>query len=281
MVRLLLAALVAFGLSGCVDQPDQGGSATEGSFVASDPGGDRLVAWSDGLTREVSAPPFGLLERPAGVTQTPDGALWIASFGSGAIVRNAEGVEDVHFVDRDVLEEPVALAWHEQRLYVAGNDTSNVVVLDRDGDLLANLSDPWLRQPHDLAFGPGGELVVATSPVFQAPGAVQVRDPASGEVLRWLVPPDEVFEVQALAFDGDELLVADWHADRILRYDFHTGERLDSWAADGWAGPQDLAVDADGGVVVGCDDGVVHLGPDGSLRQAWTGPPARGVSLTP
>lgn len=120
-----------------------------------------------------------VVDRPVDVAVGPEGELFVASFGRGSVLRfEAQSGEylGVVFHDPLVLDEPSALHWSEARLLVVGNDSSNLLALGADGEVLDIVGDGMLRGPLDLAVEPSTGLLHVTAQAVDPVQGVQVWD---------------------------------------------------------------------------------------------------------
>jgi DNA-binding beta-propeller fold protein YncE len=149
---------------------------------------------------------------------------------------------------------------------VLGNDSRNLVLLDRDGAVQAELGgegspDP-LRAPHGFALSDDGRAFVATSPTEPDLGLVQVWDVRSGERLYDFAAYGEIEEGTDAVLGPDGVLwVVDWFGSQVVRFDPDSGEKLDVFAgpSEGVDRPISLVFD-DAGVPWLLDQrGVVRL----------------------
>ncbi len=119
-----------------------------GFLVADAQGGAVRSYGADGTFRGA----FGQdqLEEPTDVTWGPEGDLYVADFAASAVFRfdavtgEARGIA---YLDRQVLEEPMAIRGTDDVLLTLGNDTSNVAVTRPDGGLAFSFGDPSLLWP--------------------------------------------------------------------------------------------------------------------------------------
>ncbi len=180
------------------------------------------------------------------------------------------GVRTARVGGEGLLREPHGLAWGGTWLAVADTAASRVAFLDGEGRL-ANLAVPeTLREPEDVAWAPGGVLVVADTWNHR----VLLFNPADGKVRELPVPPGGWYGPRSVAVAPDgTLAVADTGNRRIVLY--APGARR-SWTL-GEAGsgrgqlqePVGVAWQGDGELVV-CDTGnhrIQVFGRDGSVRR--------------
>lgn len=203
------------------------------------------------------------VDRPAGVRLGPDGRLYSAGFGQGDIVRydvRSGAMMDVFFWDTTLLEEPVELAFHGEDLVVLGNDTANIVVLDRAGMPVASFGNPVMRAAHDFVIGPDDLLYIATDSHPQLGTAIQVWD-FTGTMLRQFATPGEVAVASSVALDAaGQLYVCDYDRGTVIRFDAATGEAR-GVLADGLVHPVSLDFGLDGQLYVLDAAGVHRFDP--------------------
>lgn len=189
------------------------------------------------------------VDRPASVQRGPDGLLYSAGFGRGDVVRYdlATGaMMDVFYWDTRLLEEPMELLFHGDHLLVLGNDTKNVVELDRTGYPLRELGYPTMRGAQDFVLGDGGQLFVATESHPELGSAIQVWDLATGTLARHFGSYAELAFAAGLALHDGVLYVCDWERGRVLRFDPATGTSLGVLVDEGLLLPVELDVGPDG-----------------------------------
>ncbi|MCB9598359.1 MAG: hypothetical protein H6719_36935 [Sandaracinaceae bacterium] len=179
------------------------------------------------------------------------GQMFVSSFDTGAVHRGDEGVI---FRDTWFLQEPVAMGWHEEVLWVLGRDGRHFVLLDADGTLLDLIGGPELDRTHDFVRASDDRLYVTTSWNAKTDGRIQVWDPYTralvgdfGEDLELPIGIDEG--------PGGWLYVADWGRDRVER--FTLDGTLDPSLSVEVAHPRGLAVTADGTIFVAGEEGVL------------------------
>ncbi|MCO4773708.1 MAG: hypothetical protein KDA24_26995 [Deltaproteobacteria bacterium] len=255
---IALAAVVLVGCSAPSEPAPSAPSDTSQSFVLSDVQADllhRFDAFSGARLDPNEA--WDALEGPAGLTSSSDGDwLWVTSFETHEVMRFGSphgGLADVIYLDRAVLEEPVAVLEVDDGLLVLGNDTDNVVRLDAQGEVVMSFGGGHLAEPHDMTLGPDGLLYVANAAWRPQLGLIQVFDLDTGERVREFARPDVLMDAVGLEFDADgTLLVADWFGSRLLRFDPNSGQLLEVVAdsSDGLDRPLDLAVRDDGALLL-------------------------------
>lgn len=182
-----------------------------------------------------------VLGEPSSVRRGPDDALYVTTYSPSGVTRMAEGDAQSFFSD-SYLEEPVELAFRGDELFVLGNDTGNVVVVDADGQFVRELGYPEMRNAHDMAFGPDDLLYVATSYSVALEGGVQKWDVDAGALVDVLASEEEMGRATGLAFDeGGWLYVADSMHGTVARFD-PDGGSFEAIVAEGLDQPVSLAV---------------------------------------
>ena len=219
--------LILLGIFGCSEAPESSEATSPATLLIADRDGDRVLI-DDGEGRTVLVHEDTCeLTRPASVVVGPDRDLFVATFSPSSVLAFDSQADfvGVFYADVAYLEEPVALAFQHDHLYVLGNDTRSMVVLDRAGGFVTEFGYPAMRDGHDFEFGPDGSLYVCTSPTSRADGLVQIwRDHA---LVGSFAPPDEVELATSIAFDADgNALVSDFRYGTITSYNPATGERL-------------------------------------------------------
>jgi glucose/arabinose dehydrogenase len=118
---------------------------------------------------------FSALDEPRLMTVGPDGYLYVAERGGGAVVRlpdaDGDGVADGREVIAEDLNQPHSLEWFEGSLYVAVFDRIlRMTDENGDGDMLDegeqatvtdNIPAGGVHTSRTLHFGPDGKLYVA------------------------------------------------------------------------------------------------------------------------
>ena len=208
------------------------------------------------------------LSRPSSAREHDDGTLYVAHFDSSAIYRyDGETGEPLSLFYRDTwwLEEPVELHFVDELLYVLGNDSRNIVVLEERegaGRLVGEFASARIVDPHDFLFLPSGLVLIAAMRGPARPGALQLWDLGRDEEIDSFGGEDELGVATGLALGSDGLLyVADNKRDQLVRYDLETRSKLDTLVADDplLTAPIDLAFGRSGALYVLCDQGVLLL----------------------
>lgn len=240
MGRLQLGvALIVAALSPACAATDTEPTPAPSQLFVTDYGGDEILRY-DGATgafTDVFAAGIGQrVDRPASVRLGPTGHLYSAGFGRGDVVRydiDSGAMMDVFYWDTRLLEEPVELQFHGDELVVLGNDTKNIVVIDRHGTAVRSFGYPVMRAPHDFVIA-GSEVFVATDTHPELGTAIQVWDLMTGQLVRHFGARHELGVATGLALDADGILYAcDEHAGRVLRFDAATGASLGALVAPG------------------------------------------------
>ncbi len=201
-------------------------------------------------------------------------SMFAASFSTGGVYRADEGEI---FRDAWFLQEPVAMSWHEDVLWVLGRDGRHFVLLDADGTLLDLMGGPELDRTHDFVRASDDRLYVTTSWNAKTDGRVQVWDPAT----RGLVDDfGEALELPTGIDQGPDgrLYVADWGRDVIERFELD-GTRDEAWSV-AVERPRGLATWRDGTVFATAREGVIAVAPGETepyLLAAATG--ARSITV--
>jgi iron(III) transport system ATP-binding protein len=162
-------------------QPDSKLGASEGICVLQ---GGRVAITDTHYSRVLLYEPDGALSGqfgqegrgpgefiyPVGVTQDPEGYLYVAEYGGNDRVQKftADGKFVLAFgmfgTAPDQFQRPSGLAWRDGRLYVADAMNNRIQVFSGEGRFLGTLAGPDgpppLRFPYDIAFGPDGALYV-------------------------------------------------------------------------------------------------------------------------
>lgn len=248
-----LAALLA---AGCAVEPacESCADPVGGALYVVDRGGDAILRYdpATGAFLDVFASgDDNRVERPSSIRRGPDGFLYMAGFGYGEIVRYdavSAAMMGVFYWDTAELEEPVELLFRGDELLALGNDTNNVVVVDRAGTLVRNFGAPDMLGAYDCAFGPDGLLYVGVPSHVEHGTAIQVWDVETGTLRRHFGTYDQLASATGIAFGDGMIYVADHERDRVVQFDAATG------------GPRGVLVDQ--GLV---DPVSLDLGPDGAL----------------
>ncbi len=226
----------------------------------------------------------GPIDRPSSVRFDALGHMYLANFGHGEILEYVEPAgrfDRVFYADSWWLQEPVNLIFHGTELFVLGNDTQNVVVLDRSGALVREFGREEVRRPHGFVFGSEGELFIATSWDGNAPGMIQVWDPEQGTLIGRFGDAADLDDATGLAIGPDRMLyVVDYYRARILRYDpldrvlvnvfFDQPGVLD--------GPVALTFGPGGDLYVAAANGIHRIHADGSYGGLFVAPGTGGLS---
>ncbi len=203
----------------------------------------------------------GQLERPSGLTATPEGTLLIADTGNHRVQEfTPDGRLLRVVVGAGVLRSPQGLTLAHGRLYVADTGNHRLVVLDREGAALTTIGEGDLRRPADVAVDAAGRVYVADGGHHRVVrfGPDGRLDSAWGERGPF---PGLFVEPAGLAWHGDRLYVADRDNHRIQVFTSE-GVRLYEWGkharrpreGEGHLHyPDGVAVAPDGASVVVCE----------------------------
>jgi DNA-binding beta-propeller fold protein YncE len=171
------------------------------------------------------------LSSPVDVTQGPDGDIYVGNFGSSRVTRFdwPTGEYLGNFAEHSNMEEIVTIIFHDDKLYAAANDTRRISVFNADtGSFVHDFGNPTMRYPHDFRFGPDGMIYVTTS--VSSGNKVQVWDPETRTLVRDFAPITEMDYPMSLDFGPDGMLyISDYTTKKIERYDWATGEHLDTF----------------------------------------------------
>lgn len=257
--------------AGCTAEPAEPPAPAGALFVA-DRGGDAILRY-DAATGE----PLGVfaagdaahVERPSSVRLGPDGHLYIAGYGYGEIVQYdalSARMMGIFYWDTAELEEPVELLFHGDNLVVLGNDTNNVVVVDRAGMLVSNFGAPDMLGAYDCALGPDELLYVGVPSHIVHGTAIQVWDLTTGTLLRHFGTYDQLASATGIAFADGMLYVADHERDQVMMFDAVTGGPRGALVTEGLVDPVSLDVGPDGALYI-VDAAGVQRFADGELSR--------------
>jgi hypothetical protein len=211
------------------------------------------------------------VDRPASVALGPDGLLYTAGFGRGDVVRYDRAraaMVDVFYWDTTVLEEPVELAFRGDELFVLGNDTKNVVVVDRSGMMVRELGWPTMRAAQDFALD-GASLWVATEHHPELGSALQQWSLTSGELIDHFGTSDELLFASSLALTEQWIYVSDLARGSVVRFDRTRRAVADVVIEDGaLLAPVELGFGPDGALYVLDARGLWRHDPDAGALDA-------------
>jgi sugar lactone lactonase YvrE len=181
---------------------------------------------------------------PVAATFDPAGLLLVADAGAALLVR-IDPAGTCALLGRGELERPTGVAALGERIYAADPPRHTVLVLSRDGAVLARLGDGEtsegsLHFPSALAVTPAGDLLVVDTLNFRV-----VRFAADGRFLGTFGSADQaeggLARPKAVAVDGlGRAFVSDAELGVVVVYDA-TGRYLFSLGAPG-DGPTDLSI---------------------------------------
>ncbi len=191
------------------------------------------------------------LDRPVNVKRGPDGLLYSVGFGRGDINRYDLGsgaMADTFYWDTRTLEEPVELEFRGEHLFVLGNDTKNLVEIDRDGRFVRELGYPTMRGAQDFVID-GDFAYVATESHPTLGSAIQVWNLTTGTLERHFAAYDEIAFASGLTLRDGVLLVSDFERGTIVRFDLATGRSLGA-LVEGTLLPVEIDIGPDGALYV-------------------------------
>ena len=194
-----------FGVAGLAD----------GGWAVADPEAPAVAILRPGAPVELRTCPGLPWSAPMAVVAL-EGALLVADAGAARLVELAPGGA-CHLLAGG-FERPTGLAAGAGRIYVVDAPRRQVVVLARDGAVLARLGDGALHLPTAAALAPDGSLLVADGldgclvrfgPGGEVAGLVGGRDEAGGGLVR----------PKGVAVDArGTIYVSDGERDQVLVY---------------------------------------------------------------
>jgi len=207
-----------------------------GVLLVTDRTTHEITRWASGSGASIGAfvgADAGPLDKPTGVAFRGDGEAFVVNFGRGQVLAY-DGLsgrfQRVFFSDTGWLEEPVAIRFRNDDMFLLGNDTRNLLVVDSQGQVGADIGRRVIRYAHDFRFGPDGLVYIATSWDPHRAGMIQVWDADTGTLLGSFGSADELDEATGLTFGPDGLLyVSDVIGNRVVRFDPTTWQRLDTF----------------------------------------------------
>lgn len=126
---------------------------------------ERPVSWTEGIGQLLfGADPLGVLVSPYAVGVDPNGLMFVADSGGGAVHRFDLKTRDYgqfsELNDGLKLQRPVALALHRDRLYVVDSVLRRVYVFRQDGTFLFAFGEGRLQRPAGIACHPDGTVYI-------------------------------------------------------------------------------------------------------------------------
>jgi hypothetical protein len=186
------------------------------------------------------------------------------------------------------VEEPCMIRVFDHQTWVLGNDTRNLLILDESDAVVEEVgrSPLHLRNPHGFDVTPDGLLYVAMSPTHPGNGLIQIWDLNVGRPVGEFAPYGEIEEGTGLMVAEDHtLIVSDWFGNQVVRYDAHTGEKIETIldGSHGLDNPVATATSEAGsllvldsmGVLVHSSSGVERLVDASDENLQW----ARGITV--
>jgi YVTN family beta-propeller protein len=188
----VLLALVA--IPSCAEQAEQGPAAGPRAYVTNEMSGD-LTIIDVGARRVVGRVPLG--KRPRGIVPSPNGRLLYIALSGSPIAgpgvdesklppadKSADGIAEFDVETERVLRvlrgisdpETVAVSPDGSRLYVASEDTGQMVAMDaRSGGIVGKVEIGG--EPEGGAVSPDGRFVVATSEEDSTAAVIEADGP--------------------------------------------------------------------------------------------------------
>jgi sugar lactone lactonase YvrE len=166
---------------------------------------------------------FATVDDPRQLNFGPDGNLYVASAASNSILRfdGTTGAALGTFASGGGLDGPISFTFGvDGNLYVGSERNDRIKRYDgQTGAFMGDFVTIGLSRPHDLAFGPDGDLYVTTS------GYVILRyHGASGAPRGLFVFDFRLSSALGLSWDDQgNLLVVNQGRNEVLRYDGQTG----------------------------------------------------------
>ena len=221
----------------------------------------------------------GALDRPVDVAVGPDDALYVANFGPSSVLRLAsDGTAERFYFDSFVLEEPIAVQWHDDTLLVLGNDSGNLVKLAADGALQSEFGHEELRFPLDMVVGEDGVAKVIVQPGPGDTDTIQEWDVRSEERVTSWGAPESLVAPQGIASDCIErtFISTGAQAWSLLRIEGSSSEPVDAIVET----PGRLDVGPDGRVYISSPIGIHRYDPSTHAVELFI-PTGRGGLVDP
>lgn len=265
-------------MAGCTDEPGDCPACTprpDSTLFVSDRGNNTILRY-DGRSGDFedvfASGSEQRIDRPAGFRLGPSGHAYVAGFGRGDVVRYdllTGALKDIFYWDTTLLEEPVDLVFRADELFVLGNDTGNVVVVDNTGTATRDFGYPEMTHALDLALANDQQTIYVGTEADQINGAIQAWDIASGRLVNRFGGFAELASATSIALrDDGTLYVCDWQRNQIVRFEPATGARIDVLVPESsgkLATPVGLDFGPDGALYVLDDQGIHRLDPDNGL----------------
>jgi hypothetical protein len=175
------------------------------------------------------------LEKPTGIAFDGEN-LWISSANEGAIYKIEPSTGVILSSLETNLKSPWGMAWDGSLLWVTDFDTMRIYGVDTiTSKIVSSIATPD-GTPTGLTWD--GDLVLAD---FEAHKIFHL-DPMSGAIIGEFTVPSPGYNPSGLAWDGENLWVADMSASYIFMLDPINGDVLAYYYSPGYY-PSDLAWD--------------------------------------
>lgn len=174
------AAVASLGADAALEDPSALLFDAQGRLLVASDASDSVLRFDRDGSFDTELGTGTNLADPRGLAMAADGLLYVSSLNTDRINVFAP---DGEFVDQilDDLDEPWGLAFdHLGRLHVANHGADEIAVFE-SGELVDTLGEgTGLASPTDIAFGPDGNLWVAS----RGTDLILVLDPDSGALVR-------------------------------------------------------------------------------------------------
>jgi len=231
--------------------------------------------WNNGMSS-----PLGVAVGPSGEIYVTDGNAVLRFASQGAVpttwTAGAQGT----------FNRPYGLAITSDGLFVGDSGNRRIQKVGLNGAPVAlstAYTTPSFTYPMGIGVGPDGDLHVA-----DINGRIWRIDAVSGAVAlggEGLLAGQFTYPI-GVAFQQDNVLVADYQANKMVKFDLGVGS-LSSWGSIGsdpgmFLNPTDIKVMANGNICV-VDSGnnrIQEFGPSGNFLRQWgnSGPTAERLS---
>ena len=219
------------------------------------------------------------LGAPASVATTKDGHLMVFNRGGHPLVEVAASGTFVRSLGEGLYMRP-----HGMRIDAQGNiwttdvNAHTVRKMDPQGRVLLTLSEPMVKQPNDVAIGPGGEIFVA-----QGHGQDQPRiskfDKTGTFITSWGTMgtgPAQFDIAHSIVIDAERMVyVADRQNRRVQVFDMD-GRYIKEWKFAGLPCGLFIGPDTQMYLLTGFSGQILKLDRNGKTMAA-TGQPGKGL----